>query len=121
MSVINNSGKGDTLVIIDDFEGPPEGVQPSPRTNRAFRIGDQVEYLGFFQHPVLKNNPVCWMVRFRTPDGKNYAATQTYFVTEENWESLQKHLRRRRKPRKAASVKTTRLNGKRNGKLLRAK
>src|SRR5438309_1798320 len=95
MSVINESEKGDELIIIGEFEGPPAGVRPSPESNRTFRIGERVRYLDFFRSENLKDNPVCWMVRFQTADGKVYAATQTLFVTEDDWQRLKKYFARR--------------------------
>ena len=42
--------------------------------------------------------PICphaWHVIFQTEDGKRYAATQTYFVTEECWRGIKRYLARR--------------------------
>ncbi len=108
MSVIIESEKGDQLVCIEEFEGPPQDVRPSPQTNRTFNIGERVRYLGFYRHLNLADNPVCWMVIFEAADGKRYAATQTYFVTEDCWQNLSQHFARkqgRSKPRK--KMKTT--------------
>jgi hypothetical protein len=36
----------------------------------------------------LKDSPAGWVVLCDAADGKQYAATQTYFVTEECWDGL---------------------------------
>jgi len=116
MSVINESQKGDELVCLEEFEGPPQGVQPSSETNRAFRIGERVHYLGFYRHEHLSNNPVGWMVVFEAGDGRRYAATQTYFVTADCWEGLKRHFAHRQRKgsltKKAKSSPRRRLNPK---------
>jgi hypothetical protein len=91
MSVINESQAGDTLVCLEEFTGPPQGVRRSAESNRTFCIGERVRYVSFYRDENLKDNPVCWMVVFDAADGKRYAATQTYFVTEECWEGLKAH------------------------------
>ncbi len=105
MSVINESQKGDELICLEEFEGPPQGERPSPETNHTFRIGERVRYLGFYRHETFADNPVGWMVVFEAGDGKRYAATQSYFVTLECWEELKKHFARRQ--RKATPAKKT--------------
>ena len=95
MSVINESQLGDELVCIMEFSGPPEGARPSLETERTFRIGERIRYVSYRQDQNLKDNPVCWMVIFDAADGKRYAATQTYFVTEECWQRLKKFFAKR--------------------------
>ncbi len=91
MSVINESQAGDELICIEEFTGPPQGLRPSLETNRDFQIGERVRYVGFYRDQNLKDNPVCWMVIFDAADGKRYAATQTFFVTQECWENLKNY------------------------------
>jgi hypothetical protein len=107
MSVINESQKGDELVCLAEFEGPPQRVAPSPDTNHKFRIGERVRYLGSYRHANLSDNPVGWMVVFEARDGRRYAATQSYFVTADCWDGLRKHFARNR--HKAARVGKTKL------------
>jgi hypothetical protein len=95
MSVINDSEKGDELICVADFTAAPQGQRPSAQTNRSFRVGERVRYLGFFRHPNLQDNPVCWNIVFEASDGKQYAATQTLFLTKEAWQGIKKHFARR--------------------------
>lgn len=83
------------MVCLAEFTGPPQGVRPSSQTNHTFRIGERVRYVGFFQDPNRPDNPVCWMVVFEGADGKRYAATQTFFVTEDDWERIKRYFARR--------------------------
>jgi len=106
MSVILESQPGDDLICIEQFSGSPQGVTPSWETDRTFRIGERVRYVSFFQDQHYKDHPgLGWMVVFDAADGKRYAATQTYFVTEECWQSLKKFFARRlfREPRQRKS------------------
>jgi hypothetical protein len=100
MSVINESQAGDVLVCMSEFSGPPHGEKRTPDNSRNFKVGERVNYVGFFRHPNLHDNPVCWTVLFDAADGKRYAATQTLFVTEEHWRNLQKHFARQRRQTK---------------------
>ena len=107
MSVINDSQRGDELICVMEFSGPPQGVRPSAETNRTFRVGERVRYVSFFRHPNLHDNPVCWNIVFEASDGKQYTATQTLFVTEECWQGIKKFFARRllREPKKTRSPK----------------
>ena len=105
MSVILESQAGDELIVIEAFNACPEGEAFSWEHSRPFRVGERVRYLGFLQDQYYKDHPgLGWVVRFETADGKPYAATQTYFVTEECWQGLKKFFARRLlrepKPRK---------------------
>ena len=91
MSTINESQAGDTLICLAEFAGPSQGERPCSRTNRTFQIGERVRYLSFFQDSNRPDNPVCWMVVFEAADGKRYAATQTFFVTEECWHGIEQY------------------------------
>jgi hypothetical protein len=102
MSVISESRAGDELVCIESFTGWPRDDTAPPKSRRAFRIGERVRYVDYYQDQNLADNPVCWMVLFDAADGRRYAATQTYFVTEECWQDLKKFFARRllREPRR---------------------
>jgi hypothetical protein len=96
MSVILESQPGDELVCIEEFHASPEGTGGfSWDTCRKFRIGERVRYVSFRQHPNLKDSPVGWMVLFDAADDKQYAATQTLFVTEDCWQRLKRFFARR--------------------------
>jgi hypothetical protein len=89
MSVILESQAGDEVVCIEPFSASPDGTTPSAQTNREFRVGERVRYVSFRQDQHYKDHPgLGWMVLFEAADGKQYAATQTYFVTEECWHGL---------------------------------
>src|SRR5262249_48278424 len=96
MSVILESQPGDELIVIEAFHASPEGEKFSWETSHHFRVGERVRYLSFLHDQYYKDHPgLGWMVRFETADGKQYAATQTYFVTEECWQGLKKFFARR--------------------------
>src|SRR5262249_56589732 len=90
------SQAGDELIVIESFQASPEGEGFSWESSRRFRVGERVRYLGFLQDQHYKDHPgLGWTVRFEAADGKPYAATQTYFVTEECWRGLKKFFARR--------------------------
>lgn len=91
MNVILESQTGDSIVCIDDFGGSPQGAVPSWETSRSFSIGERVRYVGSYQDAHFKDQPNGWMVIFEASDGKRYAATQTYFATEEWWQRIEQH------------------------------
>jgi hypothetical protein len=96
MSVILESQAGVPLIIIEEFHASPHGEPFAWETSRRFRVGERVRYVSFFQDPHDKDLPgLGWMVVFDAADGKRYAATQTYFVTEECWQGLKKFFARR--------------------------
>jgi hypothetical protein len=96
MSVILESQAGDELIIIEAFHASPEGESFSWETSRHFRVGERVRYLGFLRDRHYKDHPgLGWMVRFEVANGKQYTATQTYFVSEECWQGLKKFFARR--------------------------
>jgi hypothetical protein len=71
MSVIIESEPGEVLVCIQGFSGSPQDVTPSWETDRAFRIGERVHYVSFFQDRHYKDHPgLGWMVVFDGEDGK---------------------------------------------------
>lgn len=102
MSVIMESQPGDPFVCIGEFHACPEGERFSLDASRKFRIGERLRYVSFRQSPNLKDHAAGWLVVFEAADGKRYAATQTYFVTEETWERIKKYFARRllREPQK---------------------
>ncbi len=107
MSVILESQPGDELINIQEFNASPEGMPSSWETSHRFRVGERVRYVSFFQDQHYKDHPgLGWMIIFDAADGKRYAATQTYFVTDECWQGLKRFFARRLlrepKPRKAS-------------------
>lgn len=88
MSVILESQPGDKLVCIEGFSVSPPGEPFSWETCRTLKIGERVRYVSHYRDEHYKDNPVGWMVVFKTEDGKQYAATQTYFVTRDGWRQL---------------------------------
>lgn len=102
MSVLLECQAGEEFVCIEAFHASPEGEGFSWDTCRHFRVGERLRYLGSKQEPRLADRPNGWMIVFEAADGKRYAATQTYFVTEECWQTIKKVLARRllREPRK---------------------
>jgi hypothetical protein len=105
MSVIHESQPGDELICIETFSASPDGEPFAWESSRPFRVGERVRYVSFRQHANLRDNPACWIVVFDAADGKRYAATQTYFVTEECWRGLKRYFARRilREPRRRTS------------------
>src|SRR5262245_42003441 len=95
MSVINDCEPGDLFFCIGEFHASPDGQGFSWDTSRNFRIGERLRYVGFRQNPSSKDRPTGWFVIFETADKKKYAATQTYFVTAEEWLGLKKYFTRR--------------------------
>ncbi len=102
MSVILECQAGDEFVCIQGFHASPDGESFSWDSSRHYRVGERLRYLGGKQNPHLADRPNEWMVVFEAADGKRYAATQTYFVTEECWQRIKKVLAKRllREPRR---------------------
>src|SRR5438132_8676634 len=102
MSVIIESQAGDELVCIEQFSATAQGVPFSWDTCHTFRVGERIRYVSSYRDEHFKDHPVGWMVVFDAEDGGRYAATQTYFVTEECWQGLKKFFARRllREPRR---------------------
>jgi hypothetical protein len=97
MSVIQESQAGDELIAIQEFHASPDGEPFSWETSHRFRVGERVRYLGFRQDQHYKDHPgLGWTVRFEAADGRCYAATATYFVTEECWQGLKQFFAQRR-------------------------
>ena len=95
MSVIVDCQPGDRFYCIGEFHASPDGQGFSWQTSRKFRVGDRFRYLGFRQNANSKDRPTGWFVVFEAGNGKRYAATQTYFVTEDEWECIKKYFVRR--------------------------
>ena len=90
MSVIQESEAGNKIVVLQEFHASPEGEPFAWETSRQFRIGERVDYVRFHQDQHYKNHPgLGWVVVFDAADGKRYAATQTYFVTEDCFRRLE--------------------------------
>ena len=77
---------------------------PSFPTVKGFRSGgsslensmhqvcfERLLYVGSRQDAHFKDRPNGWQVVFQAADGKHYAATQTYFVTEECWRGIEQY------------------------------
>ena len=95
MSVILESQPGDELICIESFSSSPEGVVPSWDNSRTFRVGERVRYADSRLAPNLADSPAGWMVLFTAADGRRYAASQSYFVTEECWRGLKTYFAKR--------------------------
>jgi hypothetical protein len=93
MSVILECQPGNEIICIEAFHASPEGEAFSWDTSHHFQAGDRVRYLGSLRDAHYGEQTNGWLVRFETPDGRRYAATQTYFVTEECWLGLEKFFR----------------------------
>ena len=91
MSVILECRPGDELVCLAEFDASPDGQRFSWQTSRKFHIGERLRFVGSRQDAHFKDRPNGWQVVFETTDGKHYAATQTYFVTEECWRGIEQH------------------------------
>ena len=88
MSVVLESQAGDRLYCILAFSASPRGEPFSWDTCRSFRVGEAVTYVNWYRDEHFRDHPVGWMVLFDATDGKRYAATQSYFVTEDCWQGL---------------------------------
>ncbi len=95
MSVIIESQAGDELLCIEEFSASPQGEPFSWETSHTFHVGERILYVSSYRDEHFKDHPVGWMVVFDAADGKRYAATQTYFVTEECWQGLKKFFAKR--------------------------
>ncbi|HYT95555.1 MAG TPA: hypothetical protein VEL76_42945 [Gemmataceae bacterium] len=95
MSVILESQPGDKLVCVEAFSASPKGAPFSWATSRTFKIGERVRYVSHYRDEHHKDHPTGWMVVVLAADGKEYAATQTYFLTREAWGNLEGHFLRK--------------------------
>ncbi len=96
MSVIQQAQAGDEIIVIQEFNVSPEGGQFAWATSRKFRVGERVRLVGFFQDPYSKDLPgLGWTVTLEAANSRRYAATQSYFVTEECWLSMKRFFARR--------------------------
>src|ERR1700730_6251707 len=108
MSVILESQIGDDLINILEFHASPKGEPFSWSTCREFSVGERVRYESFFRDEQYENHPgLGWMVEVKAADGKLYAVSQTYLVTEECWEGLRVYFRtrQRKRPTKTQNAK----------------
>jgi hypothetical protein len=95
MNVILESEKGDELVCIQSFLACPDGIPFTSAESHKFHVGDRVKYLSFRRNARLKDSPAGWQVVFTADDGKDYTATQTFFVTKECWKGLKEFFARK--------------------------
>ena|SRR2546426_2769172 len=107
MSVALECLKGDPFYCLESFYGCPQGEPFSWKRSRRFKVGERLYFVSAYLDEHFKEHPTGWMIVFDAADGKRYAATQIYFVTEECWEGLKAHLAG--KARKAAPVKKTKV------------
>lgn len=91
MSFLPESQPGDKLVCIESFSASAKGEPFSWATCRTFKIGERVRYLSHYRDDHYKDHPAGWMVIFEAADAKEYAATQTYFLTREAWRNLEEY------------------------------
>ncbi len=91
MSTILEAQPGDKIVCIEPFHASPDGEGFAWATSRGFKVGERLRYAGARQDPHFKDRPNGWMVIFEVADGKRYAATQTYFVTETCWHGIEQY------------------------------
>src|SRR5262245_23948369 len=109
MNVIGESQPGDEVTIFQEFNASPHGQPFSWKTSRRFLVGEQVRYVSFYQDQHAKDIPgLGWMVLFDAADGKRYAASQTYFMTDECWQDLKKFFTEQspQRPRRKKKVPT---------------
>ena len=102
MSVILECQPGDEVVCIEEFHASPEGESFAWDTSRHFHVGERLRYVSSRQDPRHQDRPNGWLVIFEAVDNKRYAATQTYFVTDECWQRIKRYFARRllRDPRR---------------------
>ena len=91
MSVLLECQPGDEIVCIMGFHAAPAGEPFSWAIGREFHVGDRLRLVGSNLDPHFKDRPNGWQVIFETDDGVQFAATQTYFVTDECWLGIEKH------------------------------
>ena|SRR5438132_6057426 len=96
MSVILECRPGDQFVCIESFQASPDGQPFSWDTCRSFKVGEKLTFLAFRRDDNLRDHPSGWLVSFEAGNRKRYAATQTYFVTEECWRAVAEHFRKQR-------------------------
>ena len=92
MSVILECQPGIRFFVSESSMHAGRRKRFSLAASRTFRIGERLRYVSFRQDPNLKDHPAGWLVVFKTSDGQQYAATQTYFVTTECWHGIKDHL-----------------------------
>jgi hypothetical protein len=97
MGVILDCRPGDEIICIGEFHASPAGGPFSWDTSRNFHVGDRLRYVGLRQNTEREDSPNSWLVLFKG-DMKQYAATQTYFVTIEEWDAIEKYFARREPP-----------------------
>jgi len=91
MSVILECQPGEEFVCLAEFHASPDGQGFSWLASRKFHIGERLRYVCSRQDTHFKDRPNGWQVVFEASDGKRYAATQTYFVTEECWRGIEQY------------------------------
>src|SRR5687768_408966 len=91
MSVALECLQGDEFYCIQRFHACPQGEPFSWKRSRCFEVGESLRFESAYLDEHFKERPNGWMIVFKTGDGKQYAATQTYFVTGECWQGLQEH------------------------------
>jgi hypothetical protein len=93
MSVISESLENDPIIIISKFVACEYRTEFDWEYSREFDIGEVVYFVDFFKNDNTKQEYLQWFVKFRTEEGKIYAATQLYFVCEYEWQDIVEHIK----------------------------
>ena len=93
MGVIMESLEGDPIVLITNFLACEQGTLFSWEKSREFNIGDIVYFVDDFKDENETQDYLAYCVLFKTEDGKIYSATQTYFVTLEDWNKIKSYFK----------------------------
>lgn len=91
MSVSAEARTDDPIVLISCFTACEYGTPFTWEKSRDFEIGDIVYYIEGFYNENETLGHLKWKIKFKTDDGKIYAAIQTYFVTMDNWQDIEKY------------------------------
>lgn len=96
MSVITDSLEKDPIVIIANFVACEFGSEFDWELAREFEIGEVVYFIDFFKNNNSKQEYLQWYIKFQTKEEKIYAATQLYFVCENDWKNIVEHIKQTR-------------------------
>jgi hypothetical protein len=98
MSAITETEPGGEMVCIVSFSARPRESEHRPLScpRREFRVGEHVRFVGSFFKDSPPDNPTGYMAIFHPineEDHEQFAATESYFVSLDCWERLEKHFR----------------------------
>lgn len=88
MSVIMEAEPEDKIYLISNVTVSPFGEMFSYSTAKDFIIGNYVFYEDSFKNKTSTQDFLSWFVKFKDSDGKEYAISQGYLVTENEWNDL---------------------------------